>query len=108
MFGAVYFSNIGKRKKIWIRSDQMYIDVDAYLVDSLAFRPEEDALRFSFAEWLPGDIIDCHAHVGLPEHVEDIPMESYCHPISTFPSFSIEQSEWIKKLFGGAPQICYH
>lgn len=77
----------------------MSIDVGSYLADSLAFRPKELELCRLFAGWLPDNIIDCHSHSGLPEHVGDIPRESYCHPVSTFPSFSIEQSEQVKRLF---------
>lgn len=40
-------------------------------------------------------IIDCHAHCNLAEHIRSIDERAYNHMLSTFPSFSLEESkEW--------------
>ena len=72
---------------------------ETYLAYSLDFKPEEITLRDSFAEWLPSNIIDCHAHSNLPEHVLGMDEKTYWHMLSTFPSFTIEESEATRKLF---------
>jgi len=55
-----------------------------------------------FQEWLPDTIIDCHAHCNLSEHVRSIDDRAYNHMLSTFPSFSLEESrEWHALLHPG-------
>jgi hypothetical protein len=83
----------------------MFVDKEKYLSHSLDFKPEEIRLRDEFAEWLPDKIIDCHAHGNLPEHVDSISEKTYRHMLSTFPSFTIEESEHVKKTFYPGKQI---
>lgn len=75
------------------------VDSAPYMADSLNFSMAEITLRDSYTEWLPSVIIDCHAHAGLPEHVEFMEKKTYKHMLSTFPSLSLEQSEDARSLF---------
>lgn len=81
------------------------VDSASYMHDSLNLSASEISLRDSFADWLPNAIIDCHAHSGLPEHVEFMERKTYKHMLSTFPSLSLEQSEEIRALFHPGKQI---
>ena len=78
------------------------IDREAYLTYARALTGKERDLLREFQEWLPDTIIDCHAHCNLPEHVRSIDDRAYHHMLSTFPSFSLEESrEWHKLLHPG-------
>ncbi len=70
---------------------------EEYLNFARSLDSKEIQLIREFEEWLPEKIIDCHAHCCLPEHVNEISEEMYSLPISSFPSFSLEESrEWQK------------
>lgn len=76
------------------------IDREAYLAYALDFKPKERELLVDFAQWLPSNIIDCHAHCNLAEHVRWVDDTTYNHMLSTFPSFSLEESEqWRSILY---------
>lgn len=75
------------------------VDSIPYMADSFAFTAEEVALRGSYATWLPPSIIDCHAHCGRYEDVEFMGRKTYKHMISTFPYFTLEQSENARAVF---------
>jgi predicted TIM-barrel fold metal-dependent hydrolase len=78
------------------------IDRKAYLAYARSFTEREQALIHEFQEWLPDEIIDCHAHCNLPEHTRSIDERTYNHMLSTFPSFSLEESkEWHALLHPG-------
>lgn len=47
----------------------MNIPVDKYIEHALQFKPEEEKLRDEFEQWLPNQIIDCHAHCNRKEDV---------------------------------------
>lgn len=71
------------------------IDREAYLAYARTLTEKERGLVQEFQEWLPDTIINCHAHCNLPEHVRSIDDRAYNHMLSTFPSFSLEESrEW--------------
>lgn len=76
----------------------MDIPVDRYLEYSLALNDREIELRKLFNDWLPDDIVDCHAHCGVREHLCGIGKKSYNHMLSTFPFYSLEDSERIQQL----------
>jgi predicted TIM-barrel fold metal-dependent hydrolase len=75
------------------------IPIEEYLAHALRFKPEEETLRDSFAEWLPDDIIDCHAHSNLKEHVVDIAEKARAHMLSSFPYYSIADSRRVCSSF---------
>lgn len=78
------------------------IDREAYLAYTRALTENEHDLVREFQEWLPDTIIDCHAHCNLPEHIRSIDDRAYNHMLSTFPSFSLEESkEWHALLHPG-------
>lgn len=78
------------------------IDREAYLAYARTFGEQEQGLVREFQSWLPEVIIDCHAHCNLPEHVRSIDERAYNHMLSTFPSFSLEESkEWHTLLHPG-------
>lgn len=82
----------------------MYREIDrgAYLAYASSFTADERRLIDEFAAWLPSSIIDCHAHCNLPEHVRFIDDRAYNHMLSTFPSFSLEESrQWHELLHPG-------
>lgn len=66
---------------------------DAYLEYARLFTEAEKDIIREFTEWLPEMIIDCHAHCNLPEHVRSINDRAHNHMLSTFPSFSLEESK---------------
>lgn len=71
------------------------IDRNSYLVYARSLTEKEYNLIEEFEEWLPDRIIDCHAHCNISEHVRFISERAYGHMLSTFPSFSLEESmEW--------------
>ncbi len=73
---------------------------DEYFKYSLAFNPKEIELCKSITEWLPDEIIDAHTHSALPEHViMPLDPEISGHMMSTFPSFSLEQSLEMQRMF---------
>lgn len=75
------------------------IPVEDYLNNSLILKPEEVVIRDRLLSWLPDNIIDCHAHCNLPAHVSELEADVYWHMMSTFPSFSLEQSYEVQKVF---------
>lgn len=78
------------------------IDRDAYIAYARAFTDKEKGLVREFQEWLPDVIIDCHAHCNLSEYVRFIDERAYGHMLSTFSSFSLEESkEWHALLHPG-------
>ncbi len=78
------------------------IDREAYLAYARALTDKERDLVREFQEWLPDTIIDCHAHCNLAEHIRSIDEHAYNHMLSTFPSFSLEESkEWHALLHPG-------
>jgi hypothetical protein len=68
------------------------IDQNAYLSYARRFTPLERVLIERYNEWLPRKIIDCHAHCNLKEHVNYVRKKDYNHMLSTFLSFSLEES----------------
>jgi hypothetical protein len=82
--------------------DQMLkIDREDYLRYSFSLKPREVELRNFFSDWLPDQIIDCHVHTTLPMHVEWMDERTYSHMLSTFPSFSLEESALSQQFFYG-------
>lgn len=71
----------------------------SYLDHARDITNAERAKIEEFAEWLPPVVIDAHAHSNLPEHVLDVPPKAYNHMLSTFPSFSIEESHALQSEF---------
>ncbi len=56
---------------------------EIYLENSLKLGEKEVTMIEEFVNWLPDDIIDCHAHCNLPEHVEGMQEKTYRHMLST-------------------------
>lgn len=78
------------------------INREAYLEHARVFTTSERSLIEVFAGWLPPTIIDSHAHCNLPEHVHFVSDRSYGHMLSTFPSFSLDESkQWHQLLHPG-------
>lgn len=69
------------------------IDREAYLAYARNYTEVEKRNICEFTEWLPEKIIDSHAHCGLAEHVRWIDDRACRHMLSTFPSFSLEESK---------------
>lgn len=76
-----------------------------YLSHALELRPQEIKKIEEYAEWLPPTIIDAHAHSNLPEHAIDVPEKAYNHMLSTFPGYTIEESQEIHRLLHPETQI---
>lgn len=70
-----------------------------YLNHARNINDAERAKIDEFASWLPSTIIDAHAHSNLPEHVLEVPPKAYNHMLSTFPSFSINESHALQAEF---------
>ncbi len=56
-------------------------------------------MRDKFGKWLPDEIIDCHAHCNLPEHVLGFDGKVFNHMMSTFPSFTFKESAATHRAF---------
>lgn len=69
-----------------------------YLDHALDLSLAEEEKVAQYAEWLPTTIIDAHAHANLAEHVQDVPPKAFNHMLSTFPSFSIDESREVNGI----------
>ncbi|MBM3272230.1 hypothetical protein FJY94_03055 [Candidatus Kaiserbacteria bacterium] len=76
----------------------MNIPVEKYLAHALSFTPQEMRLQYEFEAWLPDEIIDCHAHCNLREHVAYVSNRALAHMLSTFTYYSIEDSLRVRAL----------
>ncbi len=69
------------------------VNQEAYLAYAKTLAEAEQGFIREFTEWLPPVMIDCHAHCNKPEHCHGIDDRAYRHMLSTFPSFSLEESK---------------
>lgn len=74
------------------------IDESKYLENSLNFTTKERQLAKEFSDWLPNEIVDCHTHCGLHEHVQEVDEEMFHQMISTFEGFNLEDSHRVEKV----------
>ena len=74
------------------------IDRNAYLKYALSLTQTECSRREQFSEWLPQEIIDCHAHSNLEQHVISMSERTRAHMLSTFPYFSLEESKTVQEM----------
>jgi hypothetical protein len=72
--------------------------LEQYFNYSFSLTQEEKDLRESLMDWLPDNIIDCHVHCNLPEHVKFIGEMVMNHMMTTFPYFTLEQSQHLDEL----------
>lgn len=72
---------------------------EEYLEYASRMTTAELDLMKSLNDWLPNSIIDCHAHCNLQEHIHSIRLRDFNHMISTFPSFSLNESLYWNRLF---------
>jgi len=63
-----------------------------YLHDSLVLSEKEMALRAEFSQWLPPEIIDCHAHANGKDVVRNLSNVTLKRVHSSFPYHSIQDS----------------
>lgn len=83
----------------------MEIPVDEYLAYAHALTPEEEEFRRLAADWLPERIFDAHVHTNLPQHVEHLDVPLLGHMMTTFPSFTLEQSAGLRELLYPGRQV---
>lgn len=69
-----------------------------YLNHALTLSKQEMKKIVEYASWLPAVVIDSHAHANQVEHVESISQKAYEHMMSTFPSFTLEESQRVHAL----------
>lgn len=72
--------------------------IEEYFNYSRNLTPYETEQIKVFSEWLPNQIIDVHAHCNLPEHAQNIDPKMLTHMMTTFPYYSIDQSEMFKRV----------
>lgn len=77
-----------------------------YLAYSFDLNPAERSLIEKFAGWLPDMVVDSHAHSNLPEHAKWMEGKTYHHMLSTFPSFTIDESESLKRVLFPGRTVC--
>lgn len=78
------------------------INRDSYLSYAKNINEKEQGLILEFTDWLPEEMIDCHAHCNLPSHVRSISEHVFRHMMSSFPSFTLKESKaWHKIIFPG-------
>lgn len=76
----------------------MDIERDRYLDHALDFSVHEKSLVENFAQWLPRQIIDSHAHCNLESHVREVNTQAFHHMMSSFPYYSLEESKMVHEL----------
>ena len=81
------------------------IDLAKYLEDSLSFTDKEKLLTKEFSEWLPQEVVDCHTHSNLREHVQEVDEEMFHQMISTFEGFNLEDSRRVELAFFGGKTL---
>jgi len=74
------------------------IDTLAYLSHAQEITPTEKEIMKKINQWLPNTIIDVHAHCCLESHIYSIEEKTFHHMISTYPSFSLVQSQFMNSL----------
>lgn len=77
----------------------MDLPIEDYYTHAYCMTEDENQLRDSLMEWLPKQIIDAHAHSNLEVHVKSMSDQTRGHMLSTFPYFSLEQSEMLRNVF---------
>ncbi|MBU4209833.1 amidohydrolase [Patescibacteria group bacterium] len=75
------------------------IDSTKYLKDSLDLTEKEECLSKELLDWLPNEIVDCHTHCNLRDHVQEVDEKMYHQMISTFVGFSLEDSYRTEGIF---------
>jgi len=75
------------------------IPSDQYLDEALNLSDSEQSILTDLNAWLPDTIIDCHSHTNGADAVGDLPDIAYRRLYSSFPGFSIEQSQRVKTVF---------
>lgn len=76
----------------------MNIPVEEYLNYALSFREQERSLINDFSDWLPLEIIDCHAHTSMKIHCLYINDRLRTRPTTTFPWFEISDHVRINNI----------
>lgn len=77
----------------------MDLPIEDYFCHAYRMSEAEIRIRDSLMEWLPDDIVDAHAHCNLREHVVEINPRARTHMLSTFPYFTLEDSERQRTMF---------
>lgn len=77
----------------------------SYLRHALSITPKEREKIEEYSDWLPPVVIDAHTHSNLPEHVVDIPAKAYNHMLSTFPGYTIEESQMVRSILHPTTEI---
>lgn len=77
----------------------MNLPIEDYFAHAYRLTTEEIRIRDEVMDWIPDYIIDAHAHCNLPEHVIDINPRARMHMLSTFPYFTLEESERLRTMF---------
>lgn len=81
------------------------IDVKKYWQYTLSFKNEEIKIRKEINSWLPEKIIDAHTHISPKELICDIDERNFNCTLSTFPFYSLNDSEKIQKIFFRDKQV---
>ena len=77
----------------------MELPIRDYFAHAYRLTTEEICIRDKLMDWIPDRIIDAHAHCNLPEHVAEINPRARMHMLSTFPYFTLEESERLRTMF---------
>lgn len=77
----------------------MNLPIEDYFTHAYRMSEAEVNICDSLMDWLPDDIIDAHAHSNLPSHVIELSSKTRQHMLSTFPYFSLEDSEKLRAMF---------
>ena len=83
----------------------MQVPTRKYMADALRFSSEEYKLRAELNDWLPDEIIDCHAHANEANVVLQLSGNALTWVYSSFPDFSIQDSLRVHRMFYGAKRV---
>lgn len=78
--------------------DSTWPDCPLYWERAMNLRPDEVSVVKAAIEFLPHRVIDSHTHSNRAGHVGRIPRSIHSLPMSTFPSYSLDQAWKVRRL----------
>lgn len=76
-----------------------------YLQYALNLTRKETALLAEFSEWLPDSLIDVHSHANGAAAVEELPPSALKQVRTSFPDFSVSDSNLVRQTLYGTKQV---
>lgn len=78
-----------------------------YLEHAFELTPEEERLRDNYEAWLPDIIFDVHSHANRRTDAGELPELIMNRPLSTFPSYSLDDSRRLQTVFHPSKRVVH-